>query len=422
MSGIEVLKDKCIGCSLCSKICPQGAIEMKDNKAEIGDACNLCGTCVAKCPVKAIVKAGATLDNLSEWDVSHLKDCRDVWVVTELRDGQIAGCTYELLGEARRLTVGTEHKVAAVLLCEEAGDYPGQLIAGGADIVYLMQDQVFHRFLDQPYKEAIVSLVKEEKPLALLLSDQCQHTTKIAVFNDESCTEFRDSKEFGGSIFKQFENSINYLALCNRTVSTIKGVVRTDKQDYPEEAIREALLNALVHRDYSFSGSIIINVNDSKMEFISLGGLLPGLSTEDIRLGVSQPRNKKLAEIFHRLRLIESYGTGIRRIFKLYASCPVQPSIEATTNAFRIVLPNMNAVSAGAEIAAESKPAAPVITPQMKIVLDYLKEYGEMRDEELQELLHIKKTRAYLLTRQMSEEGLIEVVGRGTEKKYKFKQ
>ena len=257
--------------------------------------------------------------------------------------------------------------------------------------------------------------------LALLLSDQCQHTTKIAVFNDESCTEFRDSKEFGGSIFKQFENSINYLALCNRTVSTIIGVVRTDKQDYPEEAIREALLNALVHRDYSFSGSIIINVNDSKMEFISLGGLLPGLSTEDIRLGVSQPRNKKLAEIFHRLRLIESYGTGIRRIFKLYANCPVQPSIEATTNAFRIVLPNMNAASAGAENTAEAKPATPVITPQMKIVLDYLKEYGEMRDEELQELLHIKKTRAYLLTRQMSEEGLIKVVGRGAEKKYRLK-
>ena len=176
-----------------------------------------------------------------------------------------------------------------------------------------------------------------------------------------------------------------------------------------------------MHRDYSFSGSIIINVNDSKMEFISLGGLLPGLSTEDIRLGVSQPRNKKLAEIFHRLRLIESYGTGIRRIFKLYASCPVRPSIEATTNAFRIVLPNMNAVSAGAENAAEAKPAVPVITPQMKIVLDYLKEYGEMRDEELQELLHIKKTRAYLLTRQMSEEGLIEVVGRGAEKTYRLK-
>jgi len=255
--------------------------------------------------------------------------------------------------------------------------------------------------------------------LALLLSDQCHHTTKIAVFKDEFCTEFRDSKEFGGSVFKQFEDAVNYLALCNKTASTIKGVVRTDKKDYPEEAIREALLNALVHRDYGFSGSIIINVNDSKMEFISLGGLLPGLSTEDIRIGVSQPRNKKLAEVFHRLRLIESYGTGIRRIFKLYENCPVQPSIEATANAFKIVLPNMNTTGAALESTptlAEKAPAA--ITPQMKTVMDYLAEYGEMTDEDLQELLNIKKTRAYLLARQMNENGLIDIIGRGVSKKY----
>ena len=258
--------------------------------------------------------------------------------------------------------------------------------------------------------------------LALLLSDQCLHTTKIAVFKDEFCTEFRDSKEFGGSVFKQFEDSVTYLALCNRTASTIKGVVRTDKKDYPEEAIREALLNAIVHRDYSFSGSIIINVNDSKMEFISLGGLLPGLSTEDIRIGVSQPRNKKLAEVFHRLRLIESYGTGIRRIFKLYENCPIQPVIEVTANAFKIVLPNMNACGAVAERGPEAAEKAPVaITPQMKTVLDYLAEYGEMTDEDLQELLNIKKTRAYLLARQMNENGLIDIIGRGAAKKYKLK-
>ena len=257
--------------------------------------------------------------------------------------------------------------------------------------------------------------------LALLISDQCLHTTKIAVFNDESCTEFRDSKEFGGSVFKQFEDSVNYLALCNKTVSTIKGVVRTDKQDYPAEAIREALLNALVHRDYSFSGSIIINVNDSKMEFISLGGLLPGLSTEDIRIGVSQPRNKKLAEIFHRLRLIESYGTGIRRIFKLYENCPVQPTIEVTAHAFKIVLPNMNATCEISDHGSEPAKAPAVITPQMKTVMDYLEEYGEMTDEDLQELLNVKKTRAYLIARQMNGNGLIEIVGRGSAKKYKLK-
>lgn len=257
--------------------------------------------------------------------------------------------------------------------------------------------------------------------LALLLSDQCLHTTKIAVFKDESCTEFRDSKEFGGSVFTQFENTVNYLALCNKTVSTIKGVLRTDKQDYPEEAIREALLNALVHRDYSFSGSIIINVNDNKMEFISLGGLLPGLSTDDIRIGVSQPRNKKLAEVFHRLRLIESYGTGIRRIYKLYENCPVQPSIEVTSNAFKIVLPNMNVNAETAEAAPATEKAPVTITPQMKTVIDYLTEYGEMTDEDLQELLGVKKTRAYLIARRMNENGLIDIIGKGAAKKYKLK-
>ena len=258
--------------------------------------------------------------------------------------------------------------------------------------------------------------------LAMLLSDQCLHTTKIAVFKDEFCTEFRDSKEFSGSVFNQFENAVNYLALCNKTASVIKGVVRTDKQDYPEEAIREALLNALVHRDYSFSGSIIINVNDSKMEFISLGGLLPGLSTEDIRIGVSQPRNKKLAEIFHRLRLIESYGTGIRRIFKLYENCSVQPSIEVTTNAFKIVLPNTNAIDVLAENKQNSAINTPTaITPQMKTVLDYLSEYGEIGEEELQELLNVKRTRAYLVARQMCEADLIVTIGRGVNKKYRLK-
>ena len=258
--------------------------------------------------------------------------------------------------------------------------------------------------------------------LALLLSDQCHHTIKVAVFKDEFCTEFRDSKEFGGSMFKQFEDVVNYLALCNKTVSTIKGLVRTDKQDYPNEVIREALLNALVHRDYSFSGSIIINVNDSKMEFISLGGLLPGLSTEDIRIGISQPRNKKLAEVFHRLRLIESYGTGIRRIFKLYENCPVQPSIEATTNAFRIVLPNMNATdTANEDTPATTGKSTVAITPQMKTVMDYLAKYDEMTDEDLQELLNIKNTRAYQIARQMHENELIDIIGRGASKKYKLK-
>lgn len=251
--------------------------------------------------------------------------------------------------------------------------------------------------------------------LALILSDQCTHTTKIAVFSDEALTVFRDSKEFGGSVLKQFEDTINYLALCNKTSSVIKGVVRTDKQDYPEEAIREALLNAIVHRDYSFSGSIIINVTDYKMEFISLGGLLPGLSPDDIRSGISQPRNKNLAEVFHRLRLIESYGTGIRRIFNLYADCSEQPRIEVTSNTFKIILPNMNAIPA-----AKTENIS-AITPQMQKVLEYIKANGQITEKEISSLLGLKKTRTFTVAKQMRDLGLIKVVGRGEGKFYTMK-
>lgn len=135
---------------------------------------------------------------------------------------------------------------------------------------------------------------------------------------------------------------MQYLAMCNKTASTINGFIRTDKKDYPEEAIREALLNAIVHQDYTYSGSIIINVNDDQMEFITLVDLLSGLSAEDIRSGVSQCRNPKLADLFHHLRLIERNDTGIRRTYKLYEKCPVQPRIEVTAHAFKIVLLNMN--------------------------------------------------------------------------------
>ena len=249
--------------------------------------------------------------------------------------------------------------------------------------------------------------------LALILSDQCMHTTKVAVFGNDSNTEFRDSKEFTGSVFEQLEDTFAYLMLCNKTVATFKGLERVERSDYPQEAIREALLNAIVHRDYSFSGSIIINVNDNETEFISIGGLVPGLSPEDIRSGISQPRNKKLADVFHRLHLIESYGTGIRRIYNFYSNCATQPRIEVTANTFKIVLPNMNN-----NHVKEAKTTTVVITPQMQTVLDFIEENGQITDCEVQELLEIKHTRAYTLMKKMEKDGLIAVVGRGSSKKY----
>lgn len=255
--------------------------------------------------------------------------------------------------------------------------------------------------------------------LAWVLSNECQHTTKVAVFGDDSNTVFKDAKEFSGSIFKQLDDTYAYLMLCNRTKASFKGLERIESPDYPEEAFREALLNALVHRDYSYSGSVIININDCNMEFISIGGLLPGLSADDIRSGISQPRNRKLAEVFHRLRLIESYGTGIRKIYNLYKNCAEQPRIEVTPNTFKLILPNMNA---SGEISVEKidggKTVPVTVTPQMRMVMDYLSEHGEMSDDDLQKLLEVKKTRSYVVAKQMNEAGLIDIVGRGATKRY----
>ena len=287
------------------------------------------------------------------------------------------------------------------------------------ELTFSQAEQAFQKyhvpFSEEKYNALGIRSVADNlyTNLALILSDQCTHTIKVAVFNNGENTEFRDSREFGGSVFKQLDDTFAYLNLCNKTTATIKQLERVESVDYPEEALREALLNAIVHRDYGFSGSIIINVNDDKMEFISMGGLVMGLSTEDIRSGISQPRNKKLAEVFHRLRLIESYGTGIRRIFDLYKDCSLQPTIEVTQNTFKMMLPNRNK-----SVPAEKKDSKAEKTEQMQVILDYIAQHGEINNEKVQEILGVKRTRAYTILKQMVDNGFVTASGRGEEKKY----
>ena len=249
--------------------------------------------------------------------------------------------------------------------------------------------------------------------LGLLLSDQCKHSIKAAVFADEDNTSFLDSKEFTGSILRQLDDAYSYLMLNNRNNAEFKGLERVEHYSYPQEALREALLNALVHRDYAFSGSIIININESQIEFISLGGLLPGLSAEDIQNGISQPRNPKLAEVFHRLRLIESYGTGIRRIFTLYRDCEKKPEIIVTPNTFKLILPNRNYYST-------DKSEEKALNDQQRTILQHIERNGAITEETVQKLLGVKRTRAYVILKEMRDSGLIEVQGRGQNKKYTF--
>jgi len=259
--------------------------------------------------------------------------------------------------------------------------------------------------------------------LALLLSDQCAHSVKVAVFDNPANTIFIDRREFSSSIFKQLHDTYDYLMLNNRTVSIIRGLDRIDSIDYPPEAIREALLNALIHRDYSYSGSVIININQERMELISIGGLMLGLSANDIMAGISQPRNPKLAQVFFRLKHIEAYGTGIRRIYDLYRNSDTKPEIAVSENTFRIILPNMNFGGDNADRGSDvsenaSNSKVYKVTAQMQEVLDYLSQYEAITDDELMELLNLKRTRTYIVANQMADMGLIDIIGRGKDKKY----
>ena len=148
-----------------------------------------------------------------------------------------------------------------------------------------------------------------------------------------------------------------------------------------------------------------------------MGGLLPDLSVEDIRSCISQPRNKKLADVFHRLKLIESYGTGIRKIFHFYQSCAAQPRIEVTQNTFRLILPNMNYYKN--QVEAE-KPHF-IVTDQMQRVLDYITEKEKATNNDLEELLGVKSTRIYTITRKLIQHNLIIPVGKGKNKYYILK-
>ena len=179
--------------------------------------------------------------------------------------------------------------------------------------------------------------------LALLLSDQCVHTIKVAVFQGTDQTIFKDRREFNGSLMQQMNEVYDFIDFRNQTRATIEKLYRTDVRDYPEIAVREALLNLLVHRDYAFSSSALISIYADRIEFVSIGGLMPGIDLEDVMVGISVCRNQDLANVFYRLHLIEAYGTGMGKIMKAYEGMQEKPVIETTKNAFKIILPNINA-------------------------------------------------------------------------------
>lgn len=257
--------------------------------------------------------------------------------------------------------------------------------------------------------------------LGLLLSDQCVHSIKIAYFEGSSKSVFKDRREFHGSLLKQLTDAYEYIDLLNKTKATFNGLERIDTRDYPPETIREALLNCVVHREYSFSGSTLINIYDDRLEFITLGGLVPGLSIEAIMMGVSQPRNEKLANFFYRLRLIEAYGTGITKIISSYKDSGKHIVIRATDGAFQVILPNINYLdlnNSRNELDKSKNTMKNFSNPQFQAVIEAITNQGSITRNQTQNILGVGQSRALKILNEMVHENLIVPFGKGKNIEY----
>lgn len=264
--------------------------------------------------------------------------------------------------------------------------------------------------------------------LALLLSDQCVHTVRFAVFEGSCKTVFKDRKEFGGSLLQQSEEAYNYISMFNHLHADFEGLQRVDSPDYPREAIREALLNSIVHRDYSFSSGTLISIFDDRIELVTVGGLVKGITKNDIMLGISVLRNRRLADVFYRLRLIEAYGTGMPKIWESYSESKAKPKLEVSDNAFKITLPNMNYTPRTEKGAASSRApenvciSASKISPREKQILSYLKENPSVTRQTVQKLAKCSQTTAISTLGRLIDKGLIEKREEGRRTVYILKE
>lgn len=242
----------------------------------------------------------------------------------------------------------------------------------------------------------IINLDNLYTNLGLLLSDECPYSIRCAIFNGNNKLEFKDRREFKGSVLKQVNETFEYLDMYNKTKGKIVGLERVDTKDYPEYAVREALLNAAIHRDYNFTGSILISLFDDRFEITSLGGLVKGLNIEELYNGISESRNPDLANVFYRLKYVESFGTGIGRILESYRDFDKKPLFSNTENVFKVILYNVN----------YGKSA---IQSQEEQILYYLKENKKINRVTVEALLDVSKTRAGgILNKMISDDILIQ--------------
>ncbi|WP_314295379.1 RNA-binding domain-containing protein [Fusobacterium periodonticum] len=226
----------------------------------------------------------------------------------------------------------------------------------------------------------------------------------IAKFG-KSINEILDRNLFVNiSIISQFQKT---LEVFNRyyKYEQILGSERIKKELIPEKAFRETIANALIHRTWDVNSNIRISMYEDKIEVSSPGGLPSGISEKEYLNGqISQLRNPILANIFFRLKYIEMFGTGIRRINESYKSYAVKPAFEIFENSIKITLPIITTKL--------------FLTTDEKIVMDILEKGAILSSSEILKMTEFKKDKLNRLLKKLIQKNYIDVIGNGRGTKY----
>ncbi|GAB6138935.1 FAD-binding protein [Halanaerobaculum tunisiense] len=161
---LEIIAEKCTGCGVCVDECPFNALSMEENTAVVDEnTCTLCGACVDSCEFDAI-----KMEEKETTDVD-LSAYEEVWVLAEQRDNELLKVSSELVSEGRKLADKLDTELATVLLGSDVKDQAQELIAYGADKVYLAEDEKLKNYQTGVYTRVISDLIEAKKPEIVLI-------------------------------------------------------------------------------------------------------------------------------------------------------------------------------------------------------------------------------------------------------------
>jgi ATP-dependent DNA helicase RecG len=253
----------------------------------------------------------------------------------------------------------------------------------------------------------------------LILLGAFEHVRmKCSRFKGSTMDMFLDRKEYDGDIFLQLESTEKFIKNHISLSSEIKGLQREDQYEIPLEAIRESLVNAIVHRDYANGGrDIKIGIYDDIVNIVSPGGFPSTITQEDILEGRSEIRNKVIARVLKELNYIEQWGSGIRRI---KSSCKArglkEPEILEKGDFVDVSL--YRKVIAMPKNKEDNKP----LSDQEEKIIEFLKEHdGIIKTKDVKSILGVEERRARVILNKLINKHIIEKRGNGSRTIYALK-